>query len=136
LLNLPLFRGLTDGLKLKVCIVLPWITTRELFSDGEEIFKMEGRCQSKGHLLMSGGVKLSKGPAQEMLAKAPNLLGVMPKNDPGLRWSATATAQGAVEMLTFSWQAFTKKIEQRLTREEQQMLIESMRQNANAHFWH
>jgi CRP-like cAMP-binding protein len=136
LLELPLFKGLDDALRLKVCIVLPWITAREQFADGEEIFKMEGRCQSKGHLLMSGTVKLSKGPAKEMLVTAPNLVGVMMKNDPNLRWTATATAQGDVEMLTFSWQAFTKKLEQRLTREEQQMLIESIRQNANAHFWH
>ena len=136
LLDLPLFSGLNAALKLKVCIVLPWITTRELFADGEEIFKLEGRCQSKGHLLMSGTVKLSKGPAQEMLVTATNLVGVMPKNDPNLRWTATATARGPVEMLTFSWQTFTKKLEQRLTRDEQQMLIESMRQNANAHFWH
>ena len=85
---------------------------------------------------MSGTVKLSKGPAQEMLVTAPNLLGVMPKNDPSLRWTATATARGAVEMLTFSWQTFTKKLEQRLARDEQQLLIESMRQNSSAHFWH
>ena len=135
-LDLPLFRALSDELKLKVCIVLPWITDREQFADGEEIFKREGRCQSKGHLLMSGTVKLSKGPAEETVVRAPNLVGVMPKDKPGRRWTATASAQGEVEMLTFSWQTFTKKLDQRLTRDEQQTLVDSMRQNAKAHFWH
>ncbi len=135
-LDLPLFSALDEGLRFKLCSIFPWITDKESFAAGEEIFKEEGRCQDKGHLLMAGTVKLVKAPVQEMFVKAPQMIGVMPKRDASLRWTATAVAQDDVEMLTFSWYNYTKRLDKRLSREEQHKLIESMKQNAAAHFWH
>lgn len=135
ILTLPLFKGLSNPVRLKACIVFPWITDLEIFKEGEEIFRTLGRCQSKGHLLISGAVRIIKQNVTDKQVKAPGLLGVMPKHDASLRWSATAIAQGDVELFTFSWQTYTKKLEERLTRDERRQLVESIKNNGKSHFW-
>ncbi len=136
LLDLPLFRGLEDGLRLKICIIFPWIADEARFRDGEEIFGVGERCQSKGYLLMDGAVRLVRPDRSEKTVAAPHLIGVMPKHDPSLTWSAKAVAQGAVRMLAFSWQQYLARLQKRLTADEQRSLIEAMKANAAAHFWH
>ncbi|HNR33132.1 MAG TPA: cyclic nucleotide-binding domain-containing protein [Candidatus Hydrogenedentes bacterium] len=136
LLDLPLFRGLEAELRLKVCIVFPWIADAARFADGQTIFETGARCQSKGHLLMAGTVKLVGSDRSEKTVSAPHLIGVMPKHEPALEWTATAIAKGAVELLTFSWQQYIARLQKRLTADEQRRLIEAMKSNAAAHFWH
>ena len=136
LLNLDLFRGLDDALKLKVCIIFPWITDRVKVKAGGTLFDHGARCQSEGHLLLSGALRLVKPDRTEKLVNAPNLVGVMPKHEPGLAWTASAIAQSDADILKFSWLQYTGKLQQRLTGDELRRLIEAMKANAAAHFWH
>lgn len=136
LLNLELFNGLEDALKLKLCIILPWITDRLKLKAGATLFEHGTRCQSEGHLLINGTLKLVRTDRTEKFVSAPNLVGVMPKHEPGLAWSVTATAQTGVELLKFSWLQYTAKLQQRLTHDEQRKLIDAMKANAAAHLWH
>lgn len=136
LLDLPLFRGLDEALRRKVCIIFPWIADAANYRDGEIIFEDGDRCQSRGHLLLEGTVRLIRPDRSEKSVSAPHLIGVMPKHDPSLTWSAKAVAQGMVNMLTFSWQQYTARLQKRLTAEEQRRLIDAMKTNAAAHFWH
>lgn len=136
LLDLALFRGLSDDLKRKVCVIFPWITDRVVYKDGETLFDENDRCQSTGYLLMKGTLRLSKGPGKEKYYNAPNIVGIMPKHDPALVWSAAAIAQGPVEVLMFQWTNYTAKLQERLTNEEQRQLVDAMKQNAAEHVWH
>jgi len=136
LLDIALFRSLSDEMKLKVCIVYPWICDRETYSDGDVVFDEEGRCQFKGHLLVKGSVRLTKESGGEKTCVAPDLIGVMPRHEPDLRWTATATAQDDVELLTFSWQEYGARMRDRITSDERRQLTDSMKENATAHFWH
>jgi hypothetical protein len=136
LLGLSLFRGMSEQLRLKVCVMFPWIVERQTFGNNEVIFKEGGRCQSTGYLLVKGGVKLTKSPRLEKVYEAPNLIGVMPKQEPSLAWTATAIAQGDVEVFTFSWKTYTDELQKRLAPDEQRQLIDAMKQNAAEHFWH
>ena len=136
ILDVALFRSLSDGLKLKVCIVFPWIAERETYGEGDVIFEEDGQCQFKGRLLTRGAVKLTREAGGDRTFTAPNIIGIMPKHEPELQWSARATAQGDVEILAFSWREYGAKIRERLTSEERRELADSMKQNAAEHFWH
>jgi CRP-like cAMP-binding protein len=136
LLELPLFHGLSEVLRFKACVIFPWITDRVNYKDGETLFDEKDRCQSTGYLLMKGAIRLNKRPAMEKTYNAPNIIGIMPKQDPALVWSATAIAQGDTEVLTFSWKNYATKLQERLTQDEQRLLIDAMKQNAAEHFWH
>ncbi len=136
LLDLALFRGLSDDLKRRVCVIFPWITDRAVYKDGETLFDENDRCQSTGYLLMKGTLRLSKGPGKERFFSAPNIVGIMPKQDPALVWSASAIAQGPVEVLSFSWTNYAAKLQERLTNDEQRRLVDAMKQNAAEHVWH
>lgn len=136
LVNLDLFKGLDDALKLKLCIIFPWITDRVHLKTGATLFELGTRCQSEGHLLINGTLKLVRQDRTEKIVSAPNLVGVMPKHEPGLTWTVTATAQTDAELLKFSWLQYTAKLQQRLTHDEQRKLIDAMKANAAAHVWH
>lgn len=136
LLNLELFKGLDDALKLKVCIIFPWITERVKLKTGATLFEHGARCQSEGHLLINGTLKLVRQDRTEKIISAPNLVGVMPKHEPGLTWSVTATAPADAELLKFSWLQYAAKLQKRLTNDEQRQLIDAMKANAPAHIWH
>ena len=64
------------------------------------------------------------------------MLGVMPRFDPDLRWTATAAAQGKVELLKFSWVEYVKRLQQRLTPQEQRQVADAIGANVREHFVH
>lgn len=135
LVDLPLWRGLPEEIRRKICSVFPWIVESESYKDGDIVFTEGDRCQSKGYLLVKGGIQLRKGSMPGKVFQAPHLLGVMPKNEPDLTWSATGTAQGDVSILSFSWRAYTAQLEEHLTDDELSSVVEAMRRNAAEHFW-
>lgn len=134
--DIPLFHDLDDTLKVKVCVVFPWIVEPAAYVHGDVVFKEGERCLSTGHLLTRGALKLAKGIGHEKTYESPNLVGIMPKQDPSQTWTATAIAQGDVEVFTFSWKTFTAKLQERLTSDEQRRLVDSMKRNAAGHFWY
>lgn len=135
LLALPLFRGLPEPLMRKVCLPFAFLADRHAYSDGQRIFAAGERCQQTGHLLTRGTVKLKAG-ANEWLIASPHLMGVMPKNDPSLLWTADATAAGEATTYRFHWPTYLEHIQRRLSPTEQQQMIEAMKANAKEHLWH
>lgn len=136
LLDLPLFRGMSEQLRHKVCIIFPWIVEPANYAPEDIVFREGEHCQSTGYLVTKGALKLAKSRGTEKRFEAPNLVGIMPKYEPGLTWRATAIAQNNVEAFTFSWKTYTGKLQERLTAEEQRQMVDSMKQNASEHFWH
>ncbi len=136
LADIALFRNLGDEAKMKACLIFPWITQRETYRAGQVIFKEGDACNLTGHLLIRGTVQISREKGGEKEYKAPNIIGVMPTNEPRQQWSATAMAVDEVELFVFSWKEYIGRIRERLTTEEQTCLIESMKQNGQEHFWH
>lgn len=136
LLNLALFRGLPDELRLRVCLLLQWVTHPIAFRDGETLFEQGAMCGGEGYLLARGSVDLRKAGQFVETRSAPDLLGAMPEFDPDLRWTASATARGAVETLRFAWLELNALFVQRSTRKEQELFAQAIRANAASHFMH
>ncbi len=135
ILDIPLLRDLSEQQRLDTCMVFPWITELGKYEAGDLIFEQEERCQMRGFLLVKGRVKLSRGPGKEIFYEAPHLIGVMPKPDPALLWTATASAEEGVEVLSFSWNSYTRKLD-RLSKDDQRAFVASMKAHAGEHFWH
>ena len=137
LLTLPLFRGLPDPVLRKVCMPFAWLADCKAYSDGARLFAPGERCQQTGILLTRGIVKLRiEATKQELQLSAPHLIGVMPKNDPSLLWTAEAIAVGEVVTYQFNWTAYLAQIQKRLSPGEQQQMIEAMKMNGKEHLWH
>ena len=136
LLTVGLFRDLSAALRLKVCIVFPWIAERVSVKKGEAVFEREERCKSIGYLLTKGSIRLVREDGREWVVKAPNIVGVMPRHEPSQQWTATATPSEDAEMLGFSWQQYMERLQERLSHEEQRQLVDSMKAHASEHFWH
>lgn len=136
LMDLDMFSDLNQELKRKVCLVFPWITEVVICKDEQILFEEGGHCGSKGHLLTQGAIRLTTSGGRSKVYEAPNIIGVMPKHEPGLQWTAAATAQGEVEVLIFSWQNYTARMEERLSHDERNALVNSIRAHAREHFWH
>ncbi|MBP8128105.1 MAG: cyclic nucleotide-binding domain-containing protein [Candidatus Hydrogenedentes bacterium] len=136
LLDLALFEGLDDALKLRVCLLLQWVTQPVAFSSGQVLFEQGGMCGGEGWLLTHGEVELRMAGQTHDVRHAPDLLGVLPQFDPGLRWTATAAARGPVEALKFSWLEFNALFMQRAAAEAQAHFWVAVKNNAHRHFVH
>lgn len=136
LIDIALFRGLPDRLKLGVVLLLQWLVEPVTLLDGQELFKQDNVCGGMGYVLMQGNIALSRPLNPSQLVNSPNLLGVMPRFEPDLRWTATASAQGKVELLKFSWVDYIKRLQQRLSRQEQRQVADAINANAKEHFIH
>lgn len=136
LLDLALFRGLDDDLKLRVCLLLQWVTQVLIFRDGEILFQQNGMCGGEGWLLTHGQVELRKAGQLFDTRRAPDLLGVLPEFNPDLRWTTSAVARGPVEVLKFSWLEFNALFEQRSTPDLRARFRDAVRNNASFHFVH
>jgi hypothetical protein len=136
LIDLPLFKGLDEALRLQVCLVFPWITEKHEYAKGDVLFETGGRCQSRGHLLTKGSLLLKQPNNNQKSWSAPTIVGVMPKFDPKAVWTATATALEDIEVLVFSWKEYIDMLKERLSSSDQNKLVAAMRDNAAGHFWH
>ena len=136
LMDLALFKGLTEEVRLQTCIIFPWICERREFTGGDTLFEAGDRCKSTGHLLTRGNIRLVWPEGENRIINAPNILGVMPNHDPALQWTATAVADDDGEVLLFSWKRYIETIKERLSHNDENEVARSMRANANAHFWH
>lgn len=134
ILDLALFKDLDENLRLDVCLPFPWITERRLIADGDILFKQGDRCQAQGFLITHGTISLTRSEGGEKSVKAPDIIGVIPAPKPDMKWSATAQAKGDVEVLRFSWELYIDKLNERLTKEEKTVLIQSMKAHSSKHF--
>lgn len=136
LLNLALFRGLPDELRLRVCLLLQWVTHPIAFRDGDTVFEQGAMCGGESYLLARGNVDIRKAGVFVETRTAPDLLGVMPEFNPELRWTASAVARGAVETLRFAWLELNALFVQRSSQKEQGLFAAAVRSNASSHFMH
>ncbi len=136
LLNIALFRSLNDEIKLKICSVFPWITERRKLAQGATLFEQGDYCQGTGYLLVKGSFKLKRGSATDAMVAAPNIIGIIPQNDPSLKWTATAIALDSVEVLIFSWEAYLMMLKRQISHDERELVKGSMKENSKEHLWH
>lgn len=136
ILGLAMLSDLSDELKVRVCLPLPWIGKRVKLENNKSLFKAAARCKAQGFILTSGKISLIWQGADERVVAAPNIIGVMPNNKPDRIWSASAIANGDAELLAFSWIEYSDKLRERLTNQELTQFFESLKNNAKRHFWH
>jgi hypothetical protein len=136
LIDLALFRGIPERLKLRILLVLQWIVEPTTLADGQELFRQDDLCGGLGYVLLQGNVLLSRTNHPTQSINSPNILGVMPRFDPDLKWTATAKAQGKVELLKFSWGEYTDRLQQRLSHQEQRQVADAINATAKEHFIH
>lgn len=136
LLDLRLFRGLPDELKLRVCLMLQWESQRMVLADGEVLFKEDSMCGDTGYLLAGGQIQITKSGRSPQILNAPTVIGVMPEFNPELRWTATASAKGQTELQRFPWLAFLRTLQSRLRPEEQRRFLAAIQANMPGHFVH
>lgn len=133
--GLALFSDLSDVLKMRACMPFPRIGKRVTVANNEALFEAGGRCKSRGFLLLKGNIVLIWKTGEERTVSAPNIIGVMPNHKPDRMWSASARASGDVELLTFSWLEYDKKLRDKLSPQEMNEFFSSLKNNGKKHFW-
>ena len=134
LLRLPLLHGLPDELRLRVCLLLQWVTNPLALRDGALLFEQGAKCGGEGFLLARGAVDVRKAGQFVETRNAPDILGILPEFDPELRWTASAIARGSIEVLRFAWLELNALFAQRSTLREQALFAEALRANSKHHF--
>ena len=133
--DLPLFKDLSDELKMRSCISFPWIGKRVTIPNNEALFEVGSRCKSRGFLLLKGEVAIIWKSGEERTISAPNIIGIMPNHKPERIWSASARAKDEVELMTFSWIEYDKRVRAKLSPDELKAFFSSLQNNAKKHFW-
>lgn len=136
LMDISLFRTLPDQLKLRVSVILQWLTQRLVLTDGQTLFKEEDMCGATGYLIAQGMIELTRRNQGSVEVPAPNILGVVVEFDPNRQWTATAVAKGDVELLKFTWLQYKAMLEERLSPPELQQFNEAVQASAKEHFEH
>ena len=126
LIEVPIFRGLPDPLRVRASLTLHWLAQRVTVADGATLFEQDKFCGGTGFLLLHGAIELRLAGRLSQTLSAPSVLGVMPEFDPALRWTATATAQGDIELLKFSWLNYMTMLRQRLTQAQLDQLLKAI----------
>lgn len=135
--ELALFSKLDEKLRDRTCSPLPGITEMILLDTGETLFREGTLCKSIGYIVLSGKLKLIRAGKGEKEVDAVDIIGIFPsKSDEPLKWSATCVSTGHAELLKFSWDQYVKLLGKRLTKEERNQLVDSMKSNATKHFWY
>ena len=136
LVDVPIFRGLPDPLTVRASLILHWLAQRVRVPDGATLFEQNALCGGTGFLLLHGCVELRIAGRFSQGFNPPCVLGVMPQFDPDLRWSATATAKGDIELLKFSWLNYVTMLQRRLAPGELDQLMKSVAAAGDACFAH
>lgn len=134
ILDLALFDGLPDRLKVRVGLTMQWLVQRQALADGERLFAQGDLCGATGYVIVHGAVRLVTTNFPPRVVEAPDIVGVMPAFEPGAQWSATATAQSDVDLLRFSWQEYMAMLERRLSQDELDRFVRAVGANAPRHF--
>lgn len=137
ILSLALFKDLTEDARLNACLPFPALTERHIIKGVDTLFTHGTKCDGSGYLLVSGSAKLLRPQQEEITLDAPNIAGIFPgKSDKAREWSATLMANGEAELLKFSWPKYLGELSKRLTTTQQQSFVESIKRNADKHFWY
>ncbi len=136
LIDLPMLRGLSNELRIRICLFLQWETHPLEIADGDRLFEVDGLCGDMGYLLDGGEIELLRPHTPGRRIAAPNVIGIMPRFQPDLRWTATAYARGNVEVRKFSWLSFLRLLQQRLAQDELLQFNRALSENARDHFIH
>ena len=134
--DVPMFRGLPDRIKLRVCVAMQWLVQRVALEDGARLVVQGELCGSTGYLLVNGKVRITERHQPPRILSAPNMIGVMPRFQADLQWSATCAAEGDAEFLKVPWQDFMATLERRLSADELQQFIRNVESNQSAGLAH
>jgi len=126
LVDIPIFRGLPNPLKVRASLTLHWLAQRVFMTDATIMFEQDSFCGGTGFLLLNGMIELRLAGRLSQTLAAPSVLGVMPEFNPELRWTATATAKGDIELLKFSWLNYTAMLRQRVSQTDLDQLFEAI----------
>lgn len=132
--DFPILRNLPDPLRVRVALALHWVAQRMTLADGATLFQQDGLCGASGYLLTHGSIEIRIAGQYSQTIAAPNILGVLPEFDPDQRWTASATAQGDVELLKFNWLNYTAMLQRRLSSAEQETFAKAIRASAGECF--
>jgi CRP-like cAMP-binding protein len=135
-MDLRLLRGLRDPLKVRVWLALQWIAQRLTLPDGAVLFEQGRLCGDTGYLVTRGDMEIRRAGLAVHVVHAPGMLGVLPQFVPDLRWTATASAKGNVELLKFSWLALKAILQQRLSAEDLRQFNAALENAAEDSFVH
>jgi hypothetical protein len=135
-MDVPLFRDLPGPLKVRACLLLMWLARDVAIRDGERLFDQGGMCGGIGYLLMKGTIRLKREHQPPKDISAPEILGIIPKPDLALKWSATAVATGEVEILKFDWATYSATLDNSLTPGERESVSKAFEAAAADHFAH
>ncbi|MBI2431728.1 MAG: cyclic nucleotide-binding domain-containing protein [Candidatus Hydrogenedentes bacterium] len=132
--DLSLFDSLPDALRVKAGILLLWVGQSKCLKAGEILFEQDSLCGNTGFLLLRGKLALTAGNHAMSGFTAPDVLGVQPAFAPERRWTATARALSEVEVLSFSWLDYLKRLQNRLPSQDFRAVVQSVETQAGKHF--
>ncbi|HPO15897.1 MAG TPA: hypothetical protein PLI09_20815 [Candidatus Hydrogenedentes bacterium] len=136
LMDLPQFRRLPDELRMRICLYLQWEIHPVPIAAGAKLFEAKGMCGDTGYLLTQGEVDIVPAVGRPLAIHAPDIVGVLPKFEPELRWTCTAVVKGNVEIHRFSWLVFMNLLEKRLQPAEFHAVRDALALYAKDHFTH
>lgn len=136
LMDLPVLRGLSDHLRMRVSLALQWVSHTMTLHDGAKLFSAGDMCGDSGYLLTHGCIELNQPGQQPQVFQAPDIVGLFPDFNPDLCWTGTAIACGPVEVQRFAWLVLMRLLEDRLPPSGMGPLTEHLRQFAQTHFSH
>lgn len=135
--QIALLSGIPDDVRERVCMPLPSLSDQISLGETDTLFSEGANCKRTGYLLVVGKLRLFRKDKSEKIIEAPDIVGVFPnKSEKSQEWSATAMAQGSAEVLKFSWEQYSDQLVRRLSRDEQETYINSLRDNRSKHFLH
>lgn len=136
LMDLALFKNLSDALRLRVCLTLHWTLRPIVLKNGDVLFEKDAICGDDGYLVMQGQIKLKRNLESLGVVSESDILGIMPVFDPDLKWTATATAIGNVELMKFNWASFMMLLDKRLSSDDMRAFKVAIQEYATNHFTH
>lgn len=131
---LRIMKDLDEGLQEKLADLFQSIGIPRTVPAGGVFIHEREHVDNKGYILLEGRVLVRKEGFQDVVCKAPELIGeIMQFNPAGVR---TATCAGAVDsvVLRFMWDEFWERAEKALTEEELKLVRETLETQAWEHF--
>jgi hypothetical protein len=136
LLDLPMLRKLPDHLRLRICLVLHWVSKPFELAPGEHLFTEQAMCSDTGYLLTRGTLQLTMSGQKAGQLEAPDIAGIMLRFAPDMRWTATAAAETPAEGKRFAWLVLRNALEERLLPDELHQFDHALAVWAENHFMH
>ncbi len=114
--------------------VLMNVSALEDIPTGTTLFTKGDESIADGIILLRGEVSVSKDGFPEIVAAAPELLGEMGRLNPTAQRTATVTALSDLNILRFTWAAFTREAGRLMSEADLEKLSTALQEYAWQHF--